>query len=559
MAEVLFPVSLSSLIKDYDKTFWDGKGSVSITLNELAQIIEGNPKVTLALLKQQRDQLGKSPVVYSGLKIAAAAETPVSLGDKQNLSLKLSFDAEVNGGLTIILNPEGLKQLPEELGDNLNALLSRYVSLSGEEGVLFLFLTGALSAGVEGSNMLSPALNVGFHFEAGAGFECGHCLPVAGEAQLLQAISDVFSGIRLPQTSLMHLKNKGRPVGLGKNELLYSSYNGFLSLGVNATFSYSFNGTKNVSLGKLDLATKLIVQAEAALSLDYQMAGAFRISVRMGDTPEWLRVVVEKVHSSTFDFAFGVTAGAQLITPETGSGGLALIESVIGTKPAQILHKALEYGSTSIQQWRQKADYFTQALAEKWAGKGVDTVFAAIDDDSLEIIFGAMQKVETAINDIDDDLVSLYEELIDNEGLPGFLDDLRALFQQADPALQKQKLLDIIKNKEINQMVETLAGQAVGSIYTQCENLHQYLQKRFLQLDELVNGGVKKEIREFVAAKKSALHLDSLVTELAKYDSPTKMKSHATTAAKGLVERLLDKPFDSIFVEQGLAARLVGE
>ena len=128
-------------------------------------------------------------------------------------------------------------------------------------------------------------------------------------------------------------------VALGRNELLYTSFTGFVSLAGEATFGYDAGGTTMYAVGKLDLATTLIVKAQAKVNVGFSMAGAFRILVLPGTEAGWARVVVEKNRTSTFDVGVGVTVDARLATaglPDTSDAPLALVESILGFRTPQV-------------------------------------------------------------------------------------------------------------------------------------------------------------------------------------------------------------------------------
>ena len=92
-----------------------------------------------------------------------------------------------------------------------------------------------------------------------------------------------------------------------------------------------------------------------------------------------------------------------------------------------------------------------------------------------------------------------------------------------------------------------MAGVTVGKLLTHLESRVQFLKDRLNQLDQLVNGQMKDEIRKYVDAVLDKLNLTKISAELAKYDTPEKLKEQATLAAQGVVERLTGKAFDKIF------------
>ena len=298
MTSSLFPVVLSSFINDFPKKFWNGDGSLSFSGGELTDIIESSPDITLKELKRQRQSSRQSMLLDSGISINL---------DHQNL---LALSGGLGVRAMVVLDESLLDLLPQEQYPGLKDLLENYIISNPDESLVLLLIPGKANAALNGSHMFSPAVSAGFQLKGGGDIEYYYCCPIKNDEALLPSLKTLFGTARLPQTA-------GLAVPLQKNEILYTAYSGFLHLGGDVSFGYSFNGSKEYSLGELNLTSKLLVQAAIKLQFRCQLTGAFKLIATAGRSQGWRRVVVEKDHSSTFDFALGVTVDANLSTDET--------------------------------------------------------------------------------------------------------------------------------------------------------------------------------------------------------------------------------------------------
>ena len=339
MSDLVFPISLSHLLKDHKRSFWNGDARLSFVAEELIEAIENNPTITLSGVRQT----GRS-LISTGIDASVPSKT-VSLGDPTQLYAEFDFTAAVDFMLHLILSQSGLLAL--ETGDppNLKALLTEHIALSFKAR---LGVKGAVSA------PFAPGLDVGMSFDTGGSYEWLYCRPARGNARVYEAVRATFAEARLPQTSLTRIASKGHAITLRPNEFIASRVTGFLNLGVEASFGYKMQGKASYELGAADLVTTLTMQARAYLKAGYQLAGAFQVVVTSAmDKPEWVRVTVEKDRHSTFDFGVGVAVNVAVATPGTDKGGLPLIEAILGATSGQVLRKALTYASLDASEPRR--------------------------------------------------------------------------------------------------------------------------------------------------------------------------------------------------------------
>ena len=541
MTSSIFPIALSAFVKDFQKNFWNGDGSLSFTAGQLADIIKSDPDITLKDLKQNRQSGGQSMVLDSGLSIDIDRQHPLSFGAPGGAGEgQIAMNLTLSGGLSVrsmvILDESLLDVIPQDKYPGLKDLLKSYIVSHPDESLVLLLIPGKANAALRGSHMFSPAVSAGFQLEGGGEIEYYYCCPIKNEEELLTALKTSFATARLPQTS-------GLAYSVQANEILYTAFSGFLHLGGDVSFGYSLNGSKEYSLGQLDLTSKLLVQAALKLQVCCQMTGAFKLIVSKGESDGWRRVMVEKDYSSTFDFSLGVTVDANLSTDETMQGGLGLVEGIIGTKPTQVLNSILTYAEKSPQEWRQYIDGCLKAVVAKYTGKAFDL----IPQKELAEVLGVAKKIREQIDSLDDDIIGVYEKFLDKIDFNTHLADLKNILNLVDPETQKDKLLQYIKDPELRDLVEKLADVTVGKFMTHVESYVQTLRDRLNQLDQLVNGQMKDEIRKFVGSVLDELNLTKISAELAQYDTPEKLKNQATLAAQGVVERLTGKAFDKIF------------
>ena len=356
-----------------------------------------------------------------------------------------------------------------------------------------------------------------------------------------------FAEARLPQTSLTRIASKGHAITLRPNEFIASRVTGFLNLGVEASFGYKMQGKASYELGAADLVTTLTMQARAYLKAGYQLAGAFQVVVTSAmDKPEWVRVTVEKDRHSTFDFGVGVAVNVAVATPGTDKGGLPLIEAILGATSGQVLRKALTYASLDASELKKRADGFTKAIVEEWTGKAFDRIPKAVLNDVL----GGLQRIESTleeINQLDDRAIDLYENFLDVLGVNSAVNAVDAVLEATDPDDQRQKLLAAVTDVRVRALIEAMAGEHIGRVFTDIDSIHQRIAGEWAVLKQLLTGDAKAEIRNFIEAKVTVLGVPALAAELKKYSSKTALKRRASHAAKELVERLTGQPLDSIF------------
>ena len=126
MSQLRFPDLLSNLVKDYNKSFWNGDGEITIYIEDLLEIIENNPKITIAGLKQEWGRRKGTDYIGSGLDFDLNGEKTLTLGspngNDKGFSVGLNLKAGIDAMLHIILSQKGIRLLEDEYLDNLKEI-----------------------------------------------------------------------------------------------------------------------------------------------------------------------------------------------------------------------------------------------------------------------------------------------------------------------------------------------------------------------------------------------------------------------------------------------------
>ncbi len=545
---MLSGVKFTDLVSNIDKSFWNGAGSLKVTFTELATIVEQNPGITVgALLEQQ----APATFVRTSVEFGFEQKFDLTLGSLD--SLVVDVDSAAAAAVDIVSGDQGLKALPDvgslDVGDELQELIQ-----AGDTPLIILSFAGKVSAGATASTMIGTAVTVGFSIKSGGGAQWFYCRPSLPAESVLDAIGGAFRRARLPQNLPQDATVLGQALALAEAEALFLQYDGFLQLGAQVGVGYEFNGTRNYSLGALDLTTTLKLQAAARISVGYQVGGAFRMSVVKGDSDGWLRMVVQKNHNSSFEFGLGVDVNAEFETPV--DGGIETVEAIIGTRAAQVLDKFIELSQLTPDQAKEKLDGFLGAVVDEWIAKGIDAA-----GEPLEAVLARVRKIQEVLEDPAKYPIELYTKLIDEKlNLDDLLAKLNGLLQDADVEQIRNRLLNDFAPPELRSVIEDLLGESYGAIVTgldsRIDDFRSKLQKGLDDLDHLINSTAKEEIREFIESKLEALKLSEIAAELAKYDTVEELQEQASGRARELVERLTGKVWDELFADGSEARRI---
>ncbi len=132
MASSVFPINLSGLIKDFDKTFWNGDGQITINSEELMNILKSNPGIAMDELKKGRLSSSESTFLSTTISISLNHQNKLSLGAMSNASEEeIALTMEFTGGamahLVIVFDEPSLDSLPDFGFSGLKSLLKSYI------------------------------------------------------------------------------------------------------------------------------------------------------------------------------------------------------------------------------------------------------------------------------------------------------------------------------------------------------------------------------------------------------------------------------------------------
>ena len=264
----------------------------------IVDAIPSDPDLTIGALRARLTTDGRPLLVQTGLDFNIDAKEPLDLGKgtaaRTETQSTLAFRRPGRPSDAILSSDAfaGLKgQPPADLG----TLLHDHTTLSGQNALVVIAAGGEADAQFSSTVLNRPGVNVGISFKAGAGVSWVVCRPARDADKVLDAIRETFGWAQLPQSDLEDILAAGKSVTLRPNEILSTSFNGFMSLGGEATFGYDTSGATKYVLGAIDLATKLVLKARAKVNVGYSLAGAFKTTVLPVDARGWVRVVVKKI------------------------------------------------------------------------------------------------------------------------------------------------------------------------------------------------------------------------------------------------------------------------
>ncbi len=555
MPGLLDSLDLASFLdREYPTSFWNGKGSFTIVSEPILAALERDPNVTLGAVRAQLREANKPLFLQSALTFKVDPADPIRLGANNGGAGTESVSFSVHGDATahvlVILGPEVFGALQDEHPADLGSLLRDHTNPGDGDALVVLTAGGDAGADFAANILNAGGARVGVSFKGGAGVDWMVCRPARDGDTLLGALRAALAGARLPQSNPPGAAGRPGSLLLAPNEILYSAYVGFLNVGATAAFGYNVGGTTNYKLGKLDLATSLVVKADAELSVGFGLAGAFRIIVLPGVRPGWVRLIVEKQRSTTFDVGVGVTFDARLKTrglPDTAQSSLALLESILGFQTPQLARQALGLAQPSSGS-SSKADGAIKALVEGYVGRPFDAVNAGEVGTTLVTMTGAATQIVAA----EDRVIALYERyLVAN--LEPALETLERALAEPSPEAQRNALLRSISDPAVRQLVSMLVDRTLGQIVTSYTGALDELKgrverfRRFISADE-------GAIRAFIEARARMFDLASLFEELKRIDSADALRARTTSAIDALVERLTGLSIPDLFARPDLPA-----
>jgi Pyruvate/2-oxoacid:ferredoxin oxidoreductase gamma subunit len=547
-----FPASLDLarfLERDFETSFWNGQGSFRIQSKDFVSALDKDPRVTVGALRQQLRDAGKPLVVPLGLDFGIAGSDPIRLGMKNGGGgtgdVAFSAHAEAHARVFIVLGADALPTLRNDHSVDFATMLRDHTVIGGQDAVIVVTAGGEAGAEFASTVLNRPGVNVGVSFKAGGTVDWAVCRPALDGDAVIDALRRTLAAARLPQSDPGDVMAVNGSVALGRNEILYTSFTGFLSLAGEATFGYDASGTITYAVGKLDLATTLAVKAQAKVNVGFSMAGAFRILVLPGTESGWARVVVEKNRTSTFDVGVGVTVDARLATaglPDTTDAPLALIESILGFRTPQVAQQVLNLAALPPDALKQKADGAIKAFVATWTGRS----FEKLADGELGDAMNKIAAAAHAITHADNRAIALYEQYV-VANLQGPLKDLASVVSRPSLQAQREGLVEKFGDEKVRFLVGLLVDRGFGQVVTSYEQGGSNLKEAVEKLTHFVDADADQGIRTFIETRTKTLGLRPLFDELRQIDTVDKLKARSAAAVGGLVERLTGLALDKLF------------
>ncbi|HWN09306.1 MAG TPA: hypothetical protein VNO50_08615 [Pyrinomonadaceae bacterium] len=495
----------------FKKTFFDGNGNLEISTDQ----------DTWKSIYDSGQPFTKDNQKLAQIKLGMAATKPFQFGQPGTNGLKLSLgiSGEANGSVKLIW-PGATDPLIDAY--QLNEFLT--------PGRLYaaIILSAKADASVKGSTTLfSGPLKADFGVGAGANAGYDRLVLFDATRPAREVLGELFGGVRLPQAV-----DPGDVLAPG--EILAFRYGGYLNLSASVAWGYSFTGTRDYKALDLNLAIDYAVRLAASASFDYRLAGEFSIERRRGKDANSAHIVVRKGRESSTQFAadFGFEAEANLSgLPDSPD---KLLSALLGTDAKSILQVLATVEENSTLEGLEKsvgklAKKFIYDRAGEWIGK-------ALDETTVKEFLAAVHQVVTEYQGIDDRIIHLYEDFLDNK-VPGLEASLNLLL-----GVGTQQDLQRITDGDTWDLIRRLWNEKFNDLLlkeTEFEQFSEFVKK----VKEFLDGGVAKNVRDFIASVKKEFPLDGLLNQLAKYDTPDELKALADEKLQAFVGRIIGRTF----------------
>ena len=503
-------LSIPINVSTFKKSFLGGDGSLEISTDQDAWKV----------LNDTGRPFSKDVQDLVDLKFSTGTSKDFQFGQKNKLTLNVSFNSEVGGRIDLIW--------PEED----NEIIKKYnltEFLTPDKLYMAILFNAKASAGVEGGFPVGP-LSANFGISAGGHVGYERLVPYDQAKPVREILADLFGGTRLPQsiTAVDEIPAKG--------EVLATNYGGYLNLSAGLNWGYSMTGTRSFEAKDLKLELDYALRLMASVSVGYRLAGDFNFETRAGALPGWVNYRVTKKRQSKLNFVadFGFTAKADLNgLPESADEFLAALFGADAKTALGYLAKAEKYSSVEELEKAvgKLAKGFLQDLSDKLIGK-------ALSNATLVEFLAAVKKVTDTYNGLEQRMVDLYTDYLDK--IPRLNSTLDQLL-----ALSSFEGLKGVTNAESWEIIKRLSGERFYDLLLNQQDFQQFLVY-VRSVKSFINDGATQHIRDFIAELKKSLPLDDLFKELEKCNTPDKLKAMADEKLQALVEKLVGNAFDQL-------------
>jgi hypothetical protein len=499
------PINVTTL----KKSFIDGDGTFTISTD----------KEAWQILYDAGKPFSKDVQDLVDIKFGVGTTKNLKFGDADNLTLSVDVKTQIAGRIDLIWPSED------------NELVKKYKLepfLTPATLYMAVLFNASADAGVEGGFPVGP-LSANFGVKAGGHVGYERLVPYPQSKTVKEILTDLFGGIRLPQSidSISEIPGKG--------EVITTNFGGYLKLRAGLNWGYSFTGTRSFELEKLKLELDFALRIAAGLSFGYQLAGDFTIEARQGAQDQWVRFIVRKKRKSETNFAadFGIEAKLDLNgLPESADEFLEVLFGNDAKTALGYLAKAEKYSSLEEleKELGKRATEFLQELSHKLLDK-------PLSNETLKEFLAAVKKVTDTYHKIDQRIIDLYKDYLAR------IPELNSMLDTITGLSSFEGLKNITDDKTWN-LIRRLWGERFYDLLLSNDEFQTFLGF-VASIKKFLNDDVTAEIRKFIAQLK-ANPLSDLFKELEKYNTPEKLKSLSDERLKELVEKLVGKAFDQL-------------
>lgn len=356
-------------------------------------------------------------------------------------------------------------------------------------------------------------------------------------------LTHLYGGIRLPQ----QIDRQPEVPELG--ELLVTRLGGYLHLNAGISWGYSVEGSREGAANRLDLALEYRLRAMASLSVGYQIAGDYQIEARRGSTPDWVRFVVRKSRTSKTTIAadFGLDVDLELKgLPESADEFLSKLLGADADRALELFAKARKY--TSVDELEKAAGNLVMPVIRRYSKEVLDI---PLNNTTVQAFLKAMQQVTEGYANLDKRVTDLYHQLLREAKTQTELDAATAKTVAA---------IDVVLGSASREAFVSLIGTRGGDSVELLRRLYNdeifdVLGRNgsFAKAVEVLTtakgfltGKADGQIKRWIDLMKAELPVNTLLTQLSRFDTEAKIRALADEKLKALVEQLIGKAFDKL-------------
>jgi hypothetical protein len=397
---------------------------------------------------------------------------------------------------------------------------------------------------------LSATVGVG----AGGHAKYERWLLAAANAPALQVLTDLYAGLRLPQS--IDQANELPADG----ELFVLGYGGYLKLNAGLSWGYELKGSKSIDVPRMPLDLDYQLRAMASVDVGYQIAGEYQIEARKA-ADKWVRFTVRKSRSSETTLAvdFGFTGEYTLRgLPESADEFLSKLFGAHADRILELFHQGQKY--SDLKNLEEAAGKLLKSTVQKYSDQVLGIV---LSDATVQDVIQKMQQVSGDYANFDKRIIDLYHDVLKEVVPPGQQATLLKTINAFLGAAKKEDLAGLSGTPQFAAIVDLLRRLYNEKLFDVLQTDATFAEaagllkhaKDFIEGDSAAD----EQIKQWIDMVQKEVPFNDLLKKLAGMDKDA-LKNLADEKLQGLVEKLLGKAFaamnDSDF---GKAADLVNK